>query len=187
MQPVKPLSFYLIGLVMFALGIKIGVSFPDTDQYVPFLIHRNVLTHGLIIPFLVFLAIEEKHHHAWRLLAMGFCLGVAVHLCFDLFPSYWRGYALIWVPLHGWTSAAFSWLWIAASCTLCIYLALVLIRFIFEVLLSAVGLVLVFLLNSAGERTVMGALIMLAIATGLALTLPSRARDMVRAMKPKSI
>jgi hypothetical protein len=195
MQPVKPLSFYLLGLVMFIVGMKIGISLPDIDQYVPFLIHRSILTHGLLLPLLVFLAVESHRQHGhqthfahqvWRPLVMGLCLGSAIHLCFDLFPSYWRGYALIWVPLHGRTSPAFSWLWLAASCTVCIYLALLLIRFVFEVLQGAIGMILVFLLNSAGERTVIGALLVLVIATGLALIFPSQGREKMVSMKPKS-
>lgn len=47
-----------------------------------------------------------------------------MHLCFDLFPVSWTGFALIAIPFYGRTTALLSWLWIAGNSIVCLYLLL---------------------------------------------------------------
>ncbi len=174
---------HFASVLLFAFGLQIGTSFPDLDQTLPLLRHRSLLTHGVLLPFLLFVALRKEQHPALRLFVVGFCLASTVHLCFDLFPVSWRGYALIWIPLYGRASAQFSWIWIGLGCVVCLYLALLLVKHALEILLSAVGLGATFVLNSAGERSVMWSLLVLLIAGGIALILPSRAKSLLRELQ----
>ena len=49
-------------------------------------------------------------------------------MSFDLFPKGWSGFALISVPVYGWTAPWFSATWIAISTVLCTYLAIKLVK-----------------------------------------------------------
>ena len=95
-------AFFFASL-SFIVGLALGNEFPDIDQGSRFLVHRSVFTHGPLLPFLLFLVASGIKSIPVRLLAMGFCLGVAVHLSFDLFPKGWAGHALIHIPVVGWT------------------------------------------------------------------------------------
>ena len=87
-----------------------------------------MITHGPLVPFLVFLPASGNKPIPIRLFAMGMILAVAVHLCFDLFPRGWTGYALIHIPGFGWAFPLFSWSWIALSIICCLYMAMRLVR-----------------------------------------------------------
>lgn len=119
---------YVFGLVVFVLGVVAGLEFPDIDQSVGLVMHRSILTHGPLVPLIVFAAASGDHSVPIRWLGMGVCLGVAVHLGFDLFPEGWSGYALISVPGYGRTPMLFSWAWIALSMAGCVYMAVRLSR-----------------------------------------------------------
>jgi len=177
----RPQSWtYCVALLLFAVGIPVGTSLPDVDQRLPFLMHRSLLTHGLLLPVLLFVAIRKHPEHTARLFTMGFCLASAIHLCFDLFPRGWRGYALIWIPLHGRADATFSWLWIGAGCIVCLYLALVLVKYVFEIFLAAASLVATFAWNSSGEPRAGLSALALTAAVAAVLLLPSRAGTVLR-------
>ena len=78
--------------ILYSIGLLIGSFFPDIDQKIKWLRHRSILTHSAIIP--VILAISLKGEKE-LLLISGFCVGMAMHKLFDLFPKKWQGYALI--------------------------------------------------------------------------------------------
>ena len=182
---------YFAAVLLFAVGLQIGMGFPDLDQSLPLLLHRSLLTHGVLLPLLLFMVLRKQPHDkephlALRLFAMGFCLASTVHLSFDLFPRAWRGFALIWIPFYGRASAQFSWIWIGLGCVLCLYLALLLVRHALEILLGAVGLGTTFALNYADERSVMWSLLALLIAGCIALALPSRAKSLLRELQLES-
>lgn len=182
----KPISWtYFVGLFLFVVGLRIGMGLPDQDLKIFFLRHRSLLTHGFLLPSLLFVAVQKFPDHTARLFAIGVALASTIHLCFDLFPRAWHGLALITIPLYGRTSALFSWLWIALSCVVCLYLALLLIKSIFEIVMSAAALVMTFSAHSGGEQNANLSLWALGVMVAIALVLPSRAGAMVRQLSFK--
>jgi hypothetical protein len=149
------------------IGIVIGISLPDLDQHIWLLSHRSILTHGWLLPFLV-CALLWGSSPSVRLFAIGFSGAVAIHLCFDLFPQHWAGFALITVPLVGRTSPLFSWLWIAGSCVLCLYLACALMRRLQDLLLSSASLGVSVLLYARTESSLWWGVVAFIGASGLA-------------------
>jgi hypothetical protein len=176
---------YAVSLLLFAFGLQLGIGFPDVDQRLPYFLHRSVLTHGILVPLALFLVLRKATHPAPRWFAMGFCIATTVHLCFDLFPRAWWGYALIWVPFYGRTTPTFSWLWIVLGCVVCLYLALLLVRHALEILVNVVGLGITLALSSAGERVGL-ALAFLFVVVGVAFALPSHAAALTKCMMKKS-
>jgi len=163
---------YIIGIPSLLIGIAIGLNLPDKDLETSYLVHRSILTHGCLLPALFFW-LARKRGHAVRLFAIGVSLSSAVHLCFDLFPRAWIGFALIHIPLYGRTTAAFSWLWIASSIAVCLYLAFALVKNAFEIVIVMSSLIIVFGHDAAMEKSAFWpALITMMIATTLGLTLP---------------
>jgi hypothetical protein len=63
---------------------------------------------------------------------MGFMVAIAVHLSFDLFPRGWYMHALIHIPLIGWMPKFISISWIFVSICFCIYVAISMVRGVFE-------------------------------------------------------
>ena len=112
---------------LFALlaGVYVGFRFPDFDQRTDILVHRSIVTHGLLVPLLLYIVLGSRRSPApARLFVTGAALAVAVHLSFDLFPRAWSGYALIHLPTYGWTPPLVSWAWIALSIVLCFFIAI---------------------------------------------------------------
>ena len=174
---------YIIGMPSLLIGIAIGLNLPDKDLETSYLVHRSILTHGCLLPALFFW-LARKRGHAVRLFAIGVSLSSAVHLCFDLFPRAWIGFALIHIPLYGRTTAAFSWLWIASSIAVCLYLAFALVKNAFEVVIVMSSLIIIFLDAATEESVFWPALITLMIATSFGLTLPGdSARPSIRREK----
>ena len=123
---VYPLA--LMALMALGLGLYVGEWFPDVDQKTSLLLHRSILTHGLLLPLTVYLVASRIQFRIVRWLAMGVNLGVAVHLAFDLFPRAWKGYALVSLPFYGWMPPLVSWVWIALVGFACFYMAAKLVR-----------------------------------------------------------
>ena len=110
-------------LALFGLGFYLGGETPDLDQRTSLLLHRSILTHGLLAPLLVNRLLGGCGIRALRWFAAGFALGVAVHLAADLFPKAWVGFALVSLPFYGWMSAAASITWLVGSIVVCLGLA----------------------------------------------------------------
>jgi hypothetical protein len=175
---------YIVGLLLLPIGMAIGLSLPDLDSRVSFLVHRSIVTHGFIFPLLLYWGVHKRDLAQLRLPAIGFSLSLAAHLCFDLFPNAWLGYALISVPLYGRTEPLFSWLWIAGSIVVCLYLALLLVKNVGDVVVAAGSAVVSFGLCAAAE-SVYWPLAALGLATLIALLLPSSSAGMVRRLLNK--
>lgn len=130
-----------LSLVALALAVYIGLKFPDLDQRAGFLLHRSITTHGPWLSLLAF-AFALGDNPVQRRLGSGICVGIAVHMAFDLFPRAWQGYALISLPVYGWTPQVFSWIWTAATMLISFGLAIKLCRNaidVFILLLAAVA------------------------------------------------
>ena len=152
--------------LFFAFGL-VGLSLPDVDlalywlRHFGLVEHRSALTHSALLPLFVFLAAHARAGRPGtlaadralplRLLALGLCLSVAVHLCFDLFPRGWQGYARVHVPLYGWLGPWLSKAWLFGSAVACAHLSARLLRNTGEAFLCCLGLMLWFGLHAARE------------------------------------
>ena len=171
---------YLVSLIVLLLGLAAGERFPDIDQRTHLLLHRSILTHGLVLPLLLFAVVSRTQWMPLRWLSMGACLGVAVHLAFDLFPRAWTGFALVSLPVYGWLPAPVSWVWIAVSMFACVYLAVKLARNIGEAFVFVLALGGVFVYAAIGEPVLwkpMAAVVVSTVIAALALVVTSRAAD----------
>lgn len=124
-----------IGLV----GAGLGIRAADIDQSLPFLLHRSIVTHGLLFPAIAWGLAVYLHHARLRMFAIGLGIAMAVHFCFDLYPVAWTGYALIHVPGYGRTSVMFSWTWLSVSALIGLYGALWLVWSMRELVLSIIS------------------------------------------------
>ena len=162
---------HVVGLVLLGVGLLVGEWLPDTDQSIELLRHRSIVTHGPLVPSLLFLIAKNSDTIPLRWFSLGVSLGFAVHLGFDLFPKAWQGYALISVPFYGWTSPWFSIAWIAGSLLFCAYVAARLTRGYLEAVLYLASLCGVFLSVAGGEYKVIQPAIAIAAAACLSLAL----------------
>jgi hypothetical protein len=143
----KPRSFsqqawiQTIQIVGLALGAVVGAKFPDVDLRVPFLVHRSIVTHGILLSGIGFLIQWERPQLWLRTLLIGFSATVAVHLGFDLFPRGWGGPALIFIPFYGRTSPTFSWFWMFGSMIGCLVLTGRMLRTLVEIVFSLFSIV----------------------------------------------
>src|SRR5215212_678649 len=128
------------------LGIIIGFWLPDLDFKLSFfgLLHRSMLTHSCLIPLLIWWT-SRKGLRARHYLLIGLCAAIAVHLCFDLFPLRWSGFALITIPFYGRTTPLISWLWIAGNSVVCLYLALRWVRALADLVVMLASVIVSFI------------------------------------------
>ncbi len=176
---------FIIAAAWLLLGLAVGLHLPDIDHrllsVVPtwLLLHRSILTHGMLVPLLLFWPARRREGAApsLRLFAVGLSLAVAVHLCFDFFPLGWTGFALIHVPVYGRTTALFSQAWVLLSILACLHLGLLLSRNVLELLLGAAVLALSFLVSAAEDgRAASKAFVLLALATLVTVVVARRSR-----------
>ncbi len=108
-------KIYLITLFVSLLA---GLEFPDLDLILIFILdHRSIITHGILIPFFLYRYLTKEgkqdfiNKHLSKILTsnkiknefldyayIGFLIGIAIHLCADLFPKAYIGYAMIKLP-----------------------------------------------------------------------------------------
>jgi hypothetical protein len=161
---------YLFGFVALVVGLAAGNWFPDVDQKTGLLLHRSIVTHGPLVPFIVVAVASATRTIPFRWFALGLAVGVAVHLSFDLFPKGWSGFALISVPGYGWSAPWFSGAWIAISTVFCTYLAIRLVKNWFDGCLLIMSLICAFGYVSIGEDAFWRPVVVLTVATAVALT-----------------
>jgi hypothetical protein len=164
---------YLLSVLALAAGIAAGLPLPDLDQHLPFLLHRSILTHGFLLPLLLFV-LARRSKVSWpRLFVCGLSGAVAVHLGFDLFPQGWTGFALISLPFAGRTSPVFSWLWIALSIVVCLGILLALLRRAWEAAVGLAGLAVTFAVYAVTQHVAIWPEL-LALVAAMAITLAWR-------------
>ena len=154
----------IIGVLALGAGIVIGNWFPDIDQRTQLLLHRSIITHGPLIPLIGFAVVFHSNARVLRWFVIGICIGTAVHLCFDLFPRGWQGFALISIPAFGWTPPFFSWLWLGSGTVACVFMAAKLVRNGGESMLFFLALVVSFALIAFGESALWRPMAAIAIA-----------------------
>ena len=162
----------VVRLIALLAGVYVGFRFPDFDQRTDILVHRSIITHGLLAPLLLYIVLGSRQSPApARLFVTGAALAVAVHLSFDLFPRGWWRHALIHLPTYGWTPPLVSWGWIALSIVLCFYIAFKSAQGWVETTLVLVAIVAVFIYSLPGEHALWGPMVAglgpIAIATVL--------------------
>lgn len=87
---------------VFFLFLSIGLYFPDLDLLaLPFLHHRSIITHSLLLPFIVEKVISRYFHGKFPVnfgyLASGLYAGFGFHLIADILsPAV--GFGAIWFP-----------------------------------------------------------------------------------------
>jgi hypothetical protein len=167
-------------IILLLLALFLGLNLPDLDQQVSFLVHRSIITHGFLIPLAVFLVIYGEKTTSPRFFSMGFSLAAVTHLCFDLFPRAWVGFALIHIPLWGRSSAVFSWVWMGLSIIICLYLTFVLIQTLVDILLALGSLGLAFSFYDSTQAIFWPALITLLAMVVITLALPAQSREILR-------
>jgi|SRR5215213_10074416 len=176
---------YIFTIPWLLLGLALGLHFPDIDsrfQMSGLLLHRSILTHGFLLSLLLFCLVRRRRRRipALRLFIVGVNHAVAVHLCFDFFPRNWIGFALIHIPLYGWTSPLFSQAWIILSMIVCLYLGFVLVRNFGEFVLSIGSLIISLGISAAENRDVSGWVLMLLVLSTMVALLMAYWREIVK-------
>ena len=120
-------------LVLF-VSLLAGINFPDLDLALIFLGHRSIITHGILVPFFIyrfltkysdkpflskylskFLTNKKIKNDFLDYVYIGFLIGIAIHLCADIFPKAYIGFALIklpfWIPI----GAPLSFIWMLGN------------------------------------------------------------------------
>ena len=117
-------------LLILFVSLLAGINFPDLDLALIFLGHRSIITHGILVPFFIyrfltkysdkpflskylskFLTNKKIKNDFLDYVYIGFLIGIAIHLCADIFPKAYIGFALIklpfWIPI----GAPLSFVW----------------------------------------------------------------------------
>ncbi len=174
------------GIVLLLVALLIGLELPDWDHRLPFLIHRSLITHGFLLPLALFVLVQRKTAPL-RLFSMGFNVATAIHLCFDLFPRAWVGFALIHIPFWGRSNTLFSWVWISLSIVISLYLTFVLIQTFIDLCLIIGSLGLFFFFYAASQPAFGLALTALVAAIGITLLFPGNSQDILRTLGVRKI
>ena len=113
-------------LVILYISLLAGLEFPDFDLHLLFFLgHRSILTHGIIVPYFLYRFLNNRKisNDVLDFVYIGFLLGIALHLCADLFPKAWIGFALImfppWIPM----GAPFSIIWMLSNLIIALWIA----------------------------------------------------------------
>ena len=113
-------------LIFLYISLLAGLQFPDFDLHIfAFLGHRSILTHGIIFPYFLYRFLNNRKisNDVLDFVYIGFLLGIALHLCADLFPKAWIGFALImfppWIPM----GAPFSIIWMLSNLIIALWIA----------------------------------------------------------------
>ena len=162
---------YLLGFAALLAGLWFGEWFPDIDQKPNLqLLHRSMVTHGPLVPVVIFAIASGSRSIQLRWFALGVLVGAAIHFSFDLFPGRWSGPALISLPNYGWTASWFSWTWIAGSTLACTWLALRLVRSGFDGSLFVLSFTGMFSYTSVDEEALWRPVVALTIVVLVSLT-----------------
>ena len=104
-------------LIVLFVSLLAGLEFPDTDLILIFILdHRSIITHGIIVPYFLYKYLAKKVKSEFLDYAyIGFLIGIAIHLCADLFPKAYIGYAMIKLPFFISIGAPLSIAWMLGN------------------------------------------------------------------------
>ena len=157
---IKSYEVFVFGII----GAVIGVALPDIDLTLPFLRHRSIVTHGFLWPLVAWLFVVFTHNVRFRFFTIGFATTLAIHLCYDLYPGGWFGFARIHVPGYGRLSGPVSWVWLSISVIISLYFALWLVWSMREIILLAISAAAPFLIMAADNEEILLPLISFGVA-----------------------
>lgn len=148
--------------MLLAVAAFVGLWAPDVDLWlIRLLHHRSILTHSVLLPFLVLWALPELGPAA----VSGAFLGVAVHMTADLLsPSH--GFGRIWLPEPFQVSLGrWSALWLMLNALAASWLAVAVLPAGegWRVLATVVGVVAAVGYGLRKERSVLSALVALGV------------------------
>ena len=166
----------MLSLILLVVGLMVGENLPDADQSTDLLLHRSIITHGPLVPALLII-VATIQWNPLRWFAIGVSLGLTVHLAFDLFPKGWAGYALISLPVYGWTPVVFSKVWIALSTVVCAYLAARLVSGRLEATLFVLGAIGIFIYAAPHEGALWRPALAVVTASIVAMLLSRRSHS----------
>ena len=113
---------YFYFLAVLILSFLLGLAFPDVDQMFQSLLgHRSILTHSILLPYLLYIYLEKKEPRVKTIL-IGLLLGIGLHLSADLHPKSWIGFALIKLPFNI-SIGGLSPIWIGINAIAALYAA----------------------------------------------------------------
>ena len=113
---------YFYFLPVLILSFLLGLAFPDVDQMFQSLLgHRSILTHSILLPYLLYIYLEKKEPRVKTIL-IGLLLGIGLHLSADLHPKSWIGFALIKLPFNI-SIGGLSPIWIGINAIAALYAA----------------------------------------------------------------
>jgi len=117
-------------LIVLFVSLLAGINFPDLDLALVFLGHRSIITHGILVPFFIyrfltkysekpflskylskFLTNTKIKNEFLDFTYIGFLIGIAIHLCADIFPKTYIGFALIKLPFWIPVGVVLSFVW----------------------------------------------------------------------------
>ncbi|NJP05078.1 MAG: hypothetical protein HC837_05340 [Chloroflexaceae bacterium] len=161
----------LLSVIALVIGTAIGLSIADVDHIFPFLTHRAAITHSFLLPLIAYLVVREREPWA-KMGVVGFCLGMIVHISFDLFPRSWSGAALIHMIGFGALPPTASILLICISMVVCFYLVFLLVEKRTDLIAGLIALCIAFGMASAHETVFWWALLSIVVTLVIALLLP---------------
>ena len=113
-------------LIIFLLGLYVGLEFPDKDQmFQKSLGHRSIITHSILLPLLLILINSFKPKILINIFIIGVFLGIGLHLSADLHPKNWNWYGYANIKLLSNKSiGALSPIWIGANAIISIFFSI---------------------------------------------------------------
>ena len=119
-SPIKQQIINISFLFFVGLFSIFAIFLPDIDLSIPFLHHRSMVTHSILIPLLL---MKWKRIKISNVVLLCLLLGFAIHMAADLSPKSWRGFALIYVPFVkiSFFGAIGSYCWLLGNVILCFY------------------------------------------------------------------
>ena len=118
---IKNLNYFIFIPVLYFSCI-LFFDYPDIDQDFRWLGHRSIITHSILLPYLILHYKLVRNNAIANILLIGLFLGIGIHLSADLLSKGWRGYALIKFP-GGTSIGGLSPVWILINAMLSLYIA----------------------------------------------------------------